>query len=228
MSIITKPVGGILKGIPATITLDKSLLQALPIVVADEYFSDPTNWKRVVLNYKSSEGKQYEIVEFDATVSSPTGTFNVSEKARDVFEIQSINILDFDGGIFTIGRNSLTTVDFDINFNTGGNGNSGGNYTFTVQNFWGIGGDDLSISFEKNVNMTQEQYDLISVGDNMTIHEDPGSWDGPTGDFKYLTVVSKEVNILNFGNGPVEIFKITASDKVGSFDFWVGQVSFSN
>jgi hypothetical protein len=116
MSIITKPSGGVLKGVPATFTLSKVELLSVPMVAADSYFSDSDNWNKVILKYKSSEGKQYEVVEFNATSSSPTGIFSVSEKARDAFEIQTLEIIDFDGGIFIVPRGSLTAAEFDINF----------------------------------------------------------------------------------------------------------------
>lgn len=117
MAIITKPAGGVLKGVPATFTLNKAELLSVSAVSSDAYFSNSSNWNRVHLIYKSSQGKQYEVVEFNATLSSPTGTFSVSEKARDAFEIQTLEILDFDGGIFVVPRSSLTVADFDIDFN---------------------------------------------------------------------------------------------------------------
>ena len=116
MAIITKPVGGISKGVPAEITLNKSELAALSSVSSDAYFSLTTNWNKIILSYKSSEGNQQEIVEFDATLSPCLGFFDVSTTARNLFEIQVIKIIDFDGGIFIIPRSSLTTADFDIDF----------------------------------------------------------------------------------------------------------------
>ena len=116
MAIITKPSGGIFKGTPAEITLNKSELALLPIVLLDDYFSVTINWNKIILSYKSSEGNQQEIVEFNATLSSPTGFFDVSLKARDLFEIQVIKIIDFDGDIFIIPRSELTTSDFDVEF----------------------------------------------------------------------------------------------------------------
>lgn len=116
MAIITKPAGGVLKGIPATFTLNKVELLALSAVSSDSYFSNSDNWNKVILKYKSSEGRQYEVVEFNATLSSPTGTFSVSEKARDEFEIQTLEIIDFDGGIFIVPRAALTVAEFDIDF----------------------------------------------------------------------------------------------------------------
>jgi len=118
MAIITKPIGGIFKGVPATITLNKSELLALASVSADSYFSVTTNWNKVILSYKSFDGNQQEIVEFNATLSSPTGFFDVSLTARNFFEIQVIKIIDFDGGIFIVPRSELVIVDFDVIFVT--------------------------------------------------------------------------------------------------------------
>ena len=113
MSIITKP-SSIVKGTSATFTLNKSELLALSPVQADNYFNDSSNWSRVSVVYKSSPGKQYEIVEFNPSQVSPTGSFLISEKARDIFEVQVIQIFDFDGGVLEIYRSQLITADFDI------------------------------------------------------------------------------------------------------------------
>jgi hypothetical protein len=113
MSIITKP-GSIVKGVSATFTLNKSSLVALSAVQNDPYFVDSANWNRVHVVFKSNPGSQYEIVEFNATQSNPSGHFLISEKARDLFQVQYIEILDFDGGVLKIPRSSLTTADFDI------------------------------------------------------------------------------------------------------------------
>ena len=113
MAIITKP-GSITKGTPATFTLNKSQLLSSAPVQADSYFNDSSNWSRVSVVYKSNPGKQYEIVEFDPSQATPTGLFSISEKARDVFQVQSVQIFDFDGGVLDIYRSQLTTADFDI------------------------------------------------------------------------------------------------------------------
>jgi hypothetical protein len=108
--IITK-AGSPVKGSPTEFTLDKA---ALALLIADAYYADEDNWKEVVLNYKSSTGKQKEIVKFDASLASPAGNFAVSLKARDVFEIHKIVIKDFDGGSFEVPRSALTTAEFDV------------------------------------------------------------------------------------------------------------------
>jgi hypothetical protein len=112
MSILTKPQ--VAKGTPAQFTISKSGLLLHPSVAGDSYFSDSQNWYRVNAVYKSAVGSQYEIVEFDASQASPTGTFLVSEKARDSFQIQKLQILDFDGGFLEIPRSSLVSSEWDV------------------------------------------------------------------------------------------------------------------
>lgn len=113
MPIITKPAT-IQKGIAAEISLDKSALAAVASVAANAYYSDSANWKEVFIYYKSSTGNQREILKFNATVTSPTANFLVSNKALDIFEVQKIVIVDFDAGNITIPRSQLTTADFDV------------------------------------------------------------------------------------------------------------------
>jgi hypothetical protein len=116
MSIITK--SGVTKGTPSQFTLNKLNLSEHAIVQDDSYFSNLSNWYRVNIIYKSAVGSQYEIVEFDATQESPTGTFLISEKARDEFQVLKIKILDFDGGFLEIPRSSLDSASFDINLSS--------------------------------------------------------------------------------------------------------------
>lgn len=113
MPIITKPAS-IQKNSPAEISLDKAALAAVPSVVADDYFSDSDNWKDVLIYYKSSTGNQREILKFNAELASPTANFLVSEKAKDIFTVQKIVIIDFDSGKISIPRSQLTVEDFDI------------------------------------------------------------------------------------------------------------------
>jgi hypothetical protein len=112
MAIITKPT--IVKGQANQFDLSKDDLALVSKVVNNSYFSDQANWSKVVLQYKSSEGKQSELVIFDASEASPKGSFEVSEKARDSWEIKSILIMDCDGGYLKINRGELTVEEFDI------------------------------------------------------------------------------------------------------------------
>lgn len=115
MPILTKP-GTLEKGTPASLTLNKTLLAAVSSVQNDDYFSDTTNWKFVKMLYRSSEGNQKYSAQFDCSQGSPTSSFITSEKARDIFEIQRIMIVDFDGGQFNVERNELNTSEFDLDY----------------------------------------------------------------------------------------------------------------
>lgn len=113
MPIITKPTN-IEKNVNASFTLDKSALAVVPSVAASSYYSDSSNWSKVLVCYKSNPGTQKEIIVFDATVSSPESNFLVSERARDIFQVQQIIIVDFDNGDFVIPRSQLNVSEFDI------------------------------------------------------------------------------------------------------------------
>lgn len=130
MAIITKP--SILKGVAASVSLSKSELSALSVVSSDSYFSDQSNWEKVLVFYKSTIGKQIEVLSFDAAQSTPTANFLVSTHARDNFEVQKIMIMDFDSGSMSVSRSDLTAAGinvasvFDVSFSVGGGGGGGG------------------------------------------------------------------------------------------------------
>jgi len=121
MAFYTKPINPT-KGQDNQVSLDKSQLALDPIVAADAYFSDSSNWKYVVINYKSTEGSQIEKVTFNVIGPNTTvnSTFKVSDKARDTFEVQSLVIYDFDGGFLKLNRDDLTVSEFDVDFSSGG------------------------------------------------------------------------------------------------------------
>jgi hypothetical protein len=112
MAIITKPT--IAKGQANEIDLSKSDLAAVSKVVNDSYFSDQTNWSKVAMEYESDTGEQIEMLIFDASQESPKANFEVSEKAKDNWQVKSVIIMDFDGGYLKLGRGDLTVADFDI------------------------------------------------------------------------------------------------------------------
>ena len=112
MTILSKPA--ITRGTPAVFTLNKADLAALPGVVADAYYSDMSNWCKVIMFFKSATGRQIKPVEFDATQTTPTGKFVTTLKSRDDFQIQRIMIIDFDGDTFIVPRSDLIISDFDI------------------------------------------------------------------------------------------------------------------
>ena len=184
MAIITKPAT-LTKGTSMSFLLNKSELASLNEVSSNAYYSDMQNWQSVLVKYKSSNGNQYEVLKFNASNATPEAYFNVSARALDLFEVQTIQIVDFDGGIFTIGRGSLTTADFDVDFNAGngggggGGGGVGGEYTFSIESFWGWDANTY-VTYKKDPSapawyMSDVNYALIQVGDRAIISSSNGS-----------------------------------------------------
>lgn len=131
MPILTKAT--VTKGSPANFTLDKTLLKALP---TDAYYQDDTNWKTVVMKFKSATGKQRSEVIFDATQASPVGKFLVSSKALNSFEIKEIIIYDFDKGRYVIPRSALTSSEFDLSLGAAGGTVTGTAYRYIKLKFF--------------------------------------------------------------------------------------------
>jgi hypothetical protein len=123
MPIITKS-SPIAKDAPITFTLDKAALAALPVVVADAWFADTANWKKVILNYGSTLGNEMIVVSFDATLATPTSSFLAISPARDVFDIISITIQDFNQGTLRVPTSSLDQAEFVVDFNASFNWNN--------------------------------------------------------------------------------------------------------
>lgn len=116
MAIITKGPN-LQKGSEADFTLNITDLLAHPSVSGDAYFSTQSNWDKVFVNY-TSEGNQKEILIFENVDSgtSDSANFGVFSGARNTFEVQSVIIMDKQGGYLKIKRDLLTVEDFDVSF----------------------------------------------------------------------------------------------------------------
>lgn len=101
------------KGSTVTITLDMTLLLALPSVVADDYFSKAGNIRKVKVVYKSTEDHQKVDLVFDATQSLPEAQMTFSIHARDNFYLAEIILMDFDNGYFPVASQDLSP-EFNI------------------------------------------------------------------------------------------------------------------
>jgi hypothetical protein len=113
MPILNKPA--FVKGQNNQITLSKSDLAQQ---VSDLYFQDSANWKQVVLFYETSEGKQRKALIYDASQGTPAANFNISQRARDEWQIKRVAFYDFDGGSLTLKRDNLTVSEFDISLDS--------------------------------------------------------------------------------------------------------------
>ena len=106
-------------GTTSTVTLDKTELEALPEVLADAYFSDPANIRRVGIIFRSESGGQDKPMLFDYSQATPTSTITFSSTARlEIFQFLKIIIQDFDNGELVIDRSqfdpSLLNLDLDL------------------------------------------------------------------------------------------------------------------
>lgn len=112
MSILTKPQ--VSQGVPAEFELNKVELEAL--IPNGNYMADSSNWEKIMLHYQSVDGSQQIVVPMDATLIIPKGKFLASEHSQNIFEIEFITILDFDGGKFIIKKDELISSEFKIDF----------------------------------------------------------------------------------------------------------------
>lgn len=115
MTILTKP-GSLTKGTPAALSISKSELAALGVVSGDAYFSDTANWAFVRIIYVSSVGNQRHSAKFDCSESTPASTFITSARARDIFNVESISIVDFDGGSLSVPASALDAAEFRLDY----------------------------------------------------------------------------------------------------------------
>lgn len=93
-------------------TLTVANLETLISNAGDAYFADSANWANVRIEYRSSTGRQREMVVM--TPASPSGIFKVSEKARqEQWNIEKIVISDFDGDFYVVKKADMAPTDYD-------------------------------------------------------------------------------------------------------------------
>lgn len=88
-------------------------------LVADNYFLDKNNWKKVVITYTSTVSNQLSIISFNPDIDidevSALGFF--SEEARSSFRLQNISIYDQQNGRLRLERSEIPSVaSYDILF----------------------------------------------------------------------------------------------------------------
>jgi hypothetical protein len=125
MAILSIP-SPIIKGEPAEITLFKGELLNNEVVSSNFYFSNQANWNVVEVVYRSEVGNQKAIVKFQKSDNFAPGTFLVSEKARDVFVLDFIRIVDGDGQILVIPSTAFNASQFTIDMSEETNPDSDG------------------------------------------------------------------------------------------------------
>ena len=107
--LVTKPSNAP-AGSPQSLGLDLTALSAL--VSGDAYFSDSSNWKRVVFYYFDATDTQKIAVIFNTAEGYDASYFSVSNKARkNLWQLKKVVFEDFDGGSFVCLRDSFGSDD---------------------------------------------------------------------------------------------------------------------
>lgn len=103
------------KNQPLSFSLNKSELFAS---VLDEYFSIEANVKKAIFVYKSEEGHQRKRIEFLISDLNPSASVTFSLKAKDVFILEKIILIDYDGGTFALSASVVSSSNRTLNFGT--------------------------------------------------------------------------------------------------------------
>jgi hypothetical protein len=106
-------IPSITRGIPTTVTLNKTDLFALSEVAADPFFQNPVKTEKVFCVFVSEPGNQKEVLSFSMSQATPQARFLVSLEARSVFRLKHIILQDRDGGQLIISRNAVLE-QFDV------------------------------------------------------------------------------------------------------------------
>lgn len=143
MSLLILPI--LEKGTSAFINLDKTALFSLSSVIADDWFSNPINVKKCIVEYNSVVGNQSKQLNFDLSQSSPIDSIYFSPRARDEYQLERIILEDFQGDVLVIERSSLPT-SFDISFSNN-DGEETVYFAFDGASDSNLGGFDVGVFF---------------------------------------------------------------------------------
>jgi len=117
MALLTIP--SVTKGEAATISLNKTDLFNLGAVSGDAYFSVQANVRSAIVEFNSDPSNQVRRLKFDLSEITPNAVFLASETARDDFLLESILLIDNDGGTLMVRRADLPS-GLDISLAGGG------------------------------------------------------------------------------------------------------------
>ena len=118
---ITNPVGAVASPVippsgNTAVTVQKDGLQTISKVAADPVFSNPSNWRWVMLVYiKSTGGKRFE--GFDARQGTPQGIIKAKDPAGTILTLQRVFVVTEDRQFIKIKRDELlnaSQLDLEI------------------------------------------------------------------------------------------------------------------
>lgn len=89
-------------------------LETLISNAGDSYFGDSANWSSIQVEYRSTTGKQREVVSMSVVLPTSSGTFRVSAKARvEGWVIHEIRVKDFDGDFYAVKKADMVPADYN-------------------------------------------------------------------------------------------------------------------
>ena len=107
MAFLTRPAH-LPKGNKQLFTLNPEELAAFP-VITDDYYKNISNWKEVLIHYKSMENGQEGVLHFDKDIW--TCLYAPTLRARaGIWRIERIVIKDYDHGLFLIEKNNIPNL----------------------------------------------------------------------------------------------------------------------
>jgi hypothetical protein len=114
MSLLTTSTP-LVRGSSATVTLNKSVLFALPSVAGNAHFSNQSNVFQVIVKYISnvtgSVLPELKVLAFDMSKASPTSPMLVTAQGQTTFSISQIILIDFDAGGFVVPSSDVPNID---------------------------------------------------------------------------------------------------------------------
>lgn len=124
--MLTLP-GSPAKGQALSFALSKTaLLDAVP--ESETYWRIAANIAKVTVVYRSTQGNQRKMMEFNFTDAEPSVSAQWSARARSAFSLEQIILKDFDGDTYSIPSANLPTgkgVDFAAGAGAGGGAGGG-------------------------------------------------------------------------------------------------------
>lgn len=111
MPVINIPSQGVKRGEASILTLNKSALFALPVVVSDSWFSDQMNINYCIAEFRAAGSTQKKRVAFSISASVPSARLYISAKAKDSWALNRLILVDYDADTFTVLRDQVTLAD---------------------------------------------------------------------------------------------------------------------
>lgn len=110
--------------IPNTLQKDQALTFSLNktelfAAITDDYFSIESNVQKAIFVYRSEDGHQRKRIEFLIADASPSDTVTFSSRAKDVFELEEIVLIDYDNGTHVLHPSAVSSSERTLNFVSG-------------------------------------------------------------------------------------------------------------